>query len=131
MSPLDKKLWRDLRRVKGQAAAIGLVIALGVMMQVMMSGLVHSLQETRAEYYERYRLADIFAPVLRAPNSIAAQLGAIEGVSRVETRVTGMVLINIPSRDLPVMGRALSLPPGGVPGLNAIYMSTGRMFDPR
>ena len=27
------------------------------------------------------------------------------------------------------MGRALSLPPGGEPGLNAIYMSTGRMFD--
>jgi len=129
VSPLDKKLWRDLRRVKGQAAAIGLVIALGVMMQVMMSGLVHSLQETRAEYYERYRLADIFAPVRRAPNSVALQLAGIEGVSRVETRVTGMVLINIPSRDLPVMGRALSLPPGGDPGLNAIYMSTGRMFD--
>ena len=32
MSPLNRKLLRDLWRVKGQAVAIGLVIALGVLM---------------------------------------------------------------------------------------------------
>ncbi len=60
VSPLDRKLLRDLRRIKGQAIAIGLVIALGVLMLVMMDGLVNTLDETRRAYYERYRLADIF-----------------------------------------------------------------------
>ena len=48
MSPLDHKLLRDLWRMKGQAFAIGMVIALGVGMLVMMTGLVTSLTEPRA-----------------------------------------------------------------------------------
>ena len=59
MSPLDRKLLRTLWRLKGQSAAIALVIALGVMMLVMMTGLVTTLDETRSTYYERYRLADV------------------------------------------------------------------------
>ncbi|MFT5744183.1 MAG: putative ABC transport system permease protein, partial [Paracoccaceae bacterium] len=74
VSPLDHKLLRDLWRMKGQATAIGAVIGVGVLMLVMMTGLVSSLTETRAAYYERYRLADMFAPVSRAPERLAAQL---------------------------------------------------------
>ena len=48
VSPLDRKLLRDLWRIRGQAVAIGAVIAVGVMMLVMMTGLVASLTETRA-----------------------------------------------------------------------------------
>lgn len=62
VSPLDHKLLRDLWRMKGQAAAIGMVIALGVGMLVMMQGLVTSLNETRTAYYERYRLAGYLPP---------------------------------------------------------------------
>ena len=58
MSPLDHKLLRDLWRMKGQGAAIGAVIGVGVMLMVMMTGLTVSLTETRAAYYDRYRLAD-------------------------------------------------------------------------
>ena len=63
LSPLDRKLARDLWRIKGQAGAIAAVIALGVMTLVMMSGLVNTLEQTRIAYYERYRLPEIFAPV--------------------------------------------------------------------
>ena len=66
VSPLDHKLLRDLWHVKGQAMAIGMVIAVGVAMQVMMTGLVTSLNDTRAAYYDRYRLADVFAPATRS-----------------------------------------------------------------
>lgn len=66
VSPLNRKLMRDLWRMKGQVCAIGLVIALGVMLLVMMDGLVNTLDQTRSAYYERYRLADVFVPVTRA-----------------------------------------------------------------
>ncbi len=129
MSPLDHKLLRDLWRMKGQAFAIGMVIALGVGMLVMMTGLVTSLNETRAAYYERYRLAEVFAPVTRAPDRLAGRLAAIEGVRSVEPRVTGGALIDLTDVDLPVQALAVSLPDLRAPRLNDVFLTDGRMID--
>lgn len=130
VSPLDRKLLRDLWRIKGQAVAIGVVIALGVLMLVMMNGLVNTLDETRRAYYERYRLADVFAPVKRAPKSVLDQLGRIPGVAAVQGRVTGDALIDLPAVNVPLRGRAVSLPDFGSPRLNDVYLSSGRMLNP-
>ena len=129
MSPLDHKLLRDLWRMKGQAIAIGMVIALGVGMLVMMTGLVTSLNETRNTYYERYRLADVFAPVTRAPDRLVGRLAAIEGVSAVEPRVVGGALIDLADKDLPVQAQAISLPDLRDPRLNDVFLTDGRMID--
>ncbi len=129
VSPLDHKLLRDLWRMKGQAIAIGLVIALGVAMQVMMTGLVTSLNDTRSAYYDRYRLADVFAPASRAPNRLVAQLAAIVGVATVEARVNGNALITLPGLDRPVRAQTVSLPDLHAPRLNGVYLTDGRMID--
>ncbi len=129
MSPLTKKLGRDLWRIKGQAAAIAMVIALGVLMQVMQSGLVVSLDETRRAYYERYRLADVFAPVTRAPERVARELRNIPGVSAVETRIVGQALIDVPEMPLPIRARAVSLSEARTTRLNDVYLTDGRMFE--
>ncbi|WP_323786517.1 FtsX-like permease family protein [Thalassovita sp.] len=129
VSPLNRKLIRDLGRIKGQAAAIGLVIALGVMMLVMMTGLVNTLDETRRTYYDRYRLAEVFAPVTRAPERMVARLAALPGVAAVESRVAGAALIDMAKGELPVRARALSLPDFGTPRLNDIYLTAGRLPD--
>ncbi|APZ53328.1 ABC transporter permease [Salipiger abyssi] len=129
MSPLDRKLTRDLWRMKGQALAIAVVMALGVMMQVMMSGLVTSLDETRRSYYERYRLADLAASVVRAPDHLLHRIAALPGVQAVEGRVSGAALIDLPDRAVPVQAQALSLPYDGDPALNAIRLEAGRLFE--
>lgn len=129
MSPLDHKLLRDMWRMKGQALAIGMVIAVGVGMLVMMTGLVTSLNETRAAYYDRYRLAEVFAPVTRAPNRIAMRMAAIDGVSAVEPRVVGAALIDVANFDLPVQAQAVSLPDLREPRLNDVFLTNGRMID--
>ncbi|MCB9992656.1 MAG: ABC transporter permease [Hyphomicrobiaceae bacterium] len=131
VSPLNKKLFRDLWHIKGQAAAISIVIALGVMMVVMMTGLVETLEQTRNAYYERYRLADIFAPAVRAPNLILNQIGDIEGVQAVEGRVTGSALIDLDGVDLPLRAIAISLPDYDVPRLNNVYLNDGRLINAR
>ena len=77
MSALNHKLLRDLWRIKGQAGAIALVVAVGVMLLVMMAGMLSSLVETRETYYERYRLADIFAPVTRAPQGMHRDIDVV------------------------------------------------------
>ncbi|MEE2527372.1 FtsX-like permease family protein [Hyphobacterium sp. HN65] len=129
MSPLDQKLLRDLWRMKTQALAIALVVATGVMLLVMMSGLVNSLEETRRAYYERYRLADVFAPVVRAPERVLDELAQIDGVSAVEGRISGRALIDVADTDLPVQARAVSLPDFGAPRLNDVYLTSGRLID--
>ena len=127
MSPLNQKMFRDLWRIKGQAIAIALVIATGVLLQVMMSGLVTSLTETRRTYYERNDLADIFAPVVRAPQTVLGQLAAIPGVDRVSGRVVGRALIDIPSDPVPIQSQAVALPDSGAQTHNTIYLIEGRL----
>lgn len=126
LAPLDRKLLRDLWRMRGQAIAIALVVALGVLTLVMMDGLLNSIQETRRAYYERYRIADIFAPAKRAPMQLLEELAAIPGVSRVEGRIRGGALIDIPGMALPIPAQALSLSDQRDQALNDIYLSRGR-----
>lgn len=129
MSPLNAKLGRDLWHMKGQALAIALVIATGVMMLVMMTGLVNSLSETKRAYYERYRLADVYAPVVRAPDRLMDHITALPGVASAEARVTGTALVNLPGLAVPVQARALSLPDRGETALNALFLTDGRRLD--
>lgn len=131
VSPLDRKLLRDLWRMKLQAFAIALVIAVGVLLLVMMDGLFNSLQQTRQAYYERYRLAEVFAPVKRAPDHVLDQLRNVEGVGAVEGRVVGGALIDIEGQAVPVRAQAVSLPEFRDPRLNDVYLAGGRRMDPR
>ncbi|WP_204113345.1 ABC transporter permease [Shimia biformata] len=130
MRALDRKLLRDLWRIKGQAGAIAAVVAVGVLLQVMMSGMVASLDETRQTYYDRSRLAQIFAPVTRAPEHVLHRLSAIEGVGAVEGRITGGALLDMEGQDLPVRAQAVSLPQIGAPKLNDVHLSAGRLLAP-
>lgn len=127
MKPLDRKLVRDLLRIRGQVVAIVSVIAVGVLLQVMMSGLVASLTETRRAYYERHRLADVFASAARIPNSILKRLEEIPGVARYEGRVAGSALIHIPEQAVPIQARAISLPDRGEQRFNIVYLMEGRL----
>lgn len=115
--------------MKGQALAIAAVIATGVMLLVMMSGVVTSLTETKRAYYERNRLADIFAPVKRAPLHLVRDLAKLPGVSAAEGRVTGSALISLPSLALPLRATAVSLPDNGQPRLNEIHLTDGRRMN--
>lgn len=127
MSPLDRKLLRDLWRIKGQAVAICMVIAVGVLLQVMMSGLVASLTETRRAYYERNSLADVIAPAVRVPDTVLARLAAVPGVARVSARVAGRALIDVPDDPVPIQSQAVALPDHGPQRLNEVYMTRGRL----
>ena len=87
ISSLDRKLLRDLSQMKGQAFAIAIVIAAGVATFVNSRTMLHSLELTRATFYERYRFADVFARVKRAPDAMVDRLAEIPGVAQVETRI--------------------------------------------
>jgi len=130
LSPLNKKVVRDLGSMWAQALAIALVIAAGVAMFVMSEGMLSSLFETRAAYYERYGFADVFAPLKRAPNALSTRLEKVPGVRFVETRIKERVTLDMPHLDEPAQGEILSYPVGRNPRLNRLHLSSGRWLAP-
>jgi putative ABC transport system permease protein len=126
MGALDRKLIRDLRHIWLQALAIALVIGCGVAMYVMSLGTLRSLEETRAAYYERYRFADIFAAVKRAPERLSREIASIPGVARVETRIVTMVTLDVADMAEPARGLLVSVPERYPPELNGLHLRMGR-----
>jgi len=123
---LDRKLLRDLWEMRSQALAIGAVMAAGVVMFVTYLSNFDSLQRTVEAYYERQRLADVFAMLKRAPASLEADLRAIPGVSVVATRVVADVALDVPGLREPATGRLISVPSRGRPPLNDVFLRAGR-----
>lgn len=129
MRALNRKMWRDLWHMKGQALAIALVLASGVATFVMFLATLESLQVTRADFYRHYRFAQVFAPLKRAPESLRGRIAAIPGVERVATRVVAPVTVDIPGFAEPVSGLITSVPDHGEPTLNRLYIKSGRRVD--
>ncbi|NBB83209.1 MAG: FtsX-like permease family protein [Alphaproteobacteria bacterium] len=130
IAPLDRKLLRDLRRLRGQGLAVALVVAAGVAVFVLTLGNLRSLEATQAAYYERYAFADVFARLTRAPNRLGQELSEIPGVAAVETRIGADVILDVPGMVEPARARVLSLPPHGDPALNRLVLRQGRLPDP-
>ncbi|MGO4684596.1 FtsX-like permease family protein [Hyphomicrobium sp. 2TAF46] len=129
MRALDIKLTRDFRRLWAQALAIALVIAGAVATLIMAVGSYRSLDETRNAYYERYRFADVFAVVRRAPKPLIGPISEIPGVAAVDARIAKLALLDIPNFREPATGQFISLPEFGEPVLNRLYLRLGRLPD--
>jgi len=130
MKALDRKLWRDLWRMKGQVFAIILVITSGMATFVMFISAMDSLQLTRSLFYRDYNFADVFVSLKRAPESFKERIKEIPGVRQVETRVAADVKLDIPGFPEPVTAKILSIPDDGSPLLNKLYIRKGRLADP-
>ncbi|MDB6166572.1 MAG: outer rane-specific lipoprotein transporter subunit LolC [Lacunisphaera sp.] len=126
---LDRKLLRDLKRLKGQAAAVSLVMACGLAMLIMARSLIHSLDGTRAEYYLTNHFADVFASLKRAPNYLIDRIRAIPGVATVQTDLSVPVTLDLPGIAEPAGGQVRSLPDFGEPELNRLFLRRGRWLD--
>jgi putative ABC transport system permease protein len=105
ISAIDRKLLRDLWRIKGQGLAIACVIGSGISMFVMYRSTFDSLGYTLSSYYGEQRFAEVFASAKRAPESLAPRIAAIPGVARMETRVVAGVTLDMPGMDEPAGGR--------------------------
>jgi putative ABC transport system permease protein len=127
VSMLDRKLFRDLLGMRGQASTIALVVACGIAGYVTMQSTSYSLERVRDRFYESTRFPDVFVHLKRAPESVSADLATIPGVARVETRISDAILLPLEDMPDPAVGRLVSLPTTGTPALSAIALRAGRM----
>ena len=128
--PLDRKLFRDLWNLRGQALAISLVIGAGVAMFIMYLSTFHSLRLTQQTYYDRYRFADVFAGLIRAPLNLRDRIAEIPGVARVDARVVVDVTLDVPGLTEPASGRLIGIDVPRQPMLNDLFLRRGRFPAP-
>ncbi|NND67026.1 MAG: ABC transporter permease, partial [Halioglobus sp.] len=129
LAALDKKLLRDLWRLKGQVLSIALVIGSGIALLVMSLSTHDALRETSEAYYERYRFGHVFASVKRAPENLRQRIGALDGVQSVQMRITRQAILDVAGFTEPLMGRLVSLPEGRQPILNRLVLRSGRLVE--
>lgn len=127
---LNKKLARDLWHLKGQVASIAMVIASGVALLVMALSTHEALRITSETYYDRYRFADVFATVKRAPLRLNERIKALDGVQSTELRIAMQAVLDVEGFDEPLMGRLVSVPEGRQPNLNRLLLKSGRLIEP-
>ncbi|HWI12655.1 MAG TPA: ABC transporter permease, partial [Burkholderiales bacterium] len=123
---LDRKLARDLWRMRSQVITIALVVASGVGGFIASLSTYDSLHTLQQSYYGEARFADVFARAKRAPLDVAQSLRAIPGVAAVDVTVSYDVLLDVPDVVEPVTGRIIALPDGGNPPLNRLTVVAGR-----
>lgn len=124
---LNTKLRRELWHMRGQVLAISLVIAGGVAVCVMSLVNYSSLSATRSLYYQQYQFAEVFAVLKRAPEHVLQRVAEIPGITRISSRVEGAAKLEIAGFSDPVSARLESLPAGGQPEVNRLFVRSGRL----
>lgn len=126
---LHRKLFRDLTGLKGQVAAIAVVIAGGVMTLMISVTSLDAIRLSMERFYSSHQLADVFASLNRAPDVLVERLREIPGINQVETRVVAPVRLEVPGFADPVRGTLLSIPDGRQPALNRLHLRAGSLPD--
>ncbi len=130
MRALDRKLLRDLRRMRGQALAIAAVVAAAVTSFVGSASTARSLDESLRRYYDLHGFADVFAGLVRAPRTLRERISEIPGVADVLTRVVLDVPAEAPHFDEPITARLLGVPAHEESQINRPILVSGRMPEP-
>jgi putative ABC transport system permease protein len=130
VSMLDRKLLRDLARLRGQIIAILLVVACGVASYVTMLSVHASLKQSGETYFVTSHFPDAFVRVQRAPRPVVERLRSLPGVIDVEVRITKDVTLDVPGLAEPAVGRLVSVPEAGQPKLSKLYLRRGRWVAP-
>lgn len=126
MKGLQRKLLRDLKTMQAQILTIAILIICGISVLVSSWSSYQSLERSKESYYKNFHFADIFAELVRAPESVVANLGQLEGIERVESRLIKDGLVNVPNQTEPALGRFISWNEQRQK-LNLIYLRQGRL----
>lgn len=126
MTGLNRKLFRDFKTMLGQILTLAILVICGVSVLVSSWSSYQSLQRSKESYYRQYHFADVFAEVIRAPESVIADILRVDAVESVESRIVKDGLVDVRGQTEPALGRFVSWR-GTHQLLNNIYLRQGRM----
>ncbi len=130
MSPLHRKLGRELWQLRGQVVSIALLIACSISVFVAYLGTLRSLRQAGEDHYRDAHFADVFAALRRAPRSLEERIRRIPGVREVDVRSTAEVRLELPGVSDPIVGHLVSVPRSGQSRLDRTVLRRGQGLDP-
>jgi putative ABC transport system permease protein len=130
ISSLNRKLLREVFKLRGQVLTIALVLASGITSFIGLRGTYVSLEQARDAYYDEQRFGHVFATLERAPDSVRRRIETLPGVALVDTRISEQVTLPLEGMARPAYARLLSLPAFGAGTLNTLSVRTGRLPQP-
>jgi len=130
MRTLDRKLVRDLVRMRGQVLTIALVLAAGVTATIGLTGTYRALGLARDDYYAAYGFPDLWVHLERAPDAVATRLAALPGIAAAAPRLVEPLTVHIPGALRPASGRIQSIAAADVARLRGLVLRRGRAPDP-
>lgn len=130
MRSLTRMFFAEFFRLWRQGVAIVGLLACGIAIFVMSTGMIRALETSRDRYYRDYRFADLFAQLVRAPLSLVDRIAEIPGVKSATGRIVREVLVDVSGMVEPVSCRLVSVQPDPVRAVNGIYLRRGRLPEP-
>ena len=128
MNPLNRKLWRNISKNRGQFLAIMAVILVGVSMYIAMNTAYFNLNQSTETFYEEHNFADYYFHVVRAPEIIVRQIEAVPGV----TQATGRIQTDVPllkADNQRATARLVGYPFPLERQINRFFLMSGRAFE--
>jgi putative ABC transport system permease protein len=113
-----------------QGLAIVVLLSCGIATLIMSITTMRSLEASQARYYAKYSFAHLWAPLVRAPEDILANMARIPGVQRVSGRVEKHVLLDFPEMLEPACARLVSIEAEPQSEINGLYLRRGRLPVP-
>ncbi len=122
MSYLSRKRRRDIKRQKWQFLAVGVTVAIGVMMFAATYDSYRNLTVSYQQTYDRLAFADV--TITGGANQLPDTLRSIRGVRTVAVRHRVDVPVTIASKT--IRGRLIGMPSSREPDINKIDIEDGR-----
>lgn len=130
ISPLQRKLLRDLLGARAQFGAVVLIIIFGVAAFVATYESYQNLYISYERTYDRLSMADYWITVDYLPARATRDMNKIPGVTA-QGRIIGNVKIDLKlAGGQRVEGRVVSLPAGAHPAINDVSVEMGSYFSP-
>lgn len=130
MKTLQRKLARDLWRMRYQCLTIALVVGCGIASFVSAVSAAASVKASRDAFYEEAHFADVFAHLKAAPRPVLDRLRELPGVATVEGRVVGDYRIEVEGSDEAVVAHFVSVTWPEEARLDQTMIQSGRQVEP-
>ncbi len=130
MRTLNRKLLRDLWRLRAQVLTIALLVACGIAAFVAATSASASVQASRDAFYSDARFADVFVHLKAAPRTVLERLRELPGVAAVEGRTVDDFRLVMDGSAEPVVAHFVPVSWPADAGLDQLRIQSGRPVEP-
>lgn len=128
MNTLSRKLLRDLRAAAAQSIALTLIVALGIVSLIALTGAYRNLSTSYNHTYEQLKFADVTFTVRAAPEAVIESIARVDGVAAVSGRLIVDTGFELPDGE-PIRSRLVGLRPDQRPTVNDLLIEEGRYLE--